>query len=236
MAEPIDKFDLPRKDWYDSEGRIYKDALIENFNAIEDELLSISQLDVFVAELPDFSKISYPDVTLEDNDNKVINLKSFLEITGLMNYPIECVFNGTTCERIAWWGEDYKYHVVENDGTAAKASTPFIYFNPNPSDGNHVFAQANSTTPTGCHFIGFYDNGRVVTNSTPIPMNLNVLEGLSQMSTVAKTTQTGIMDSKANGGQLPWATTNIPNALGWHYYQEKNKGSQTVNLTEFGQE
>lgn len=236
MAEPIEKFELPRKDWYDSEGRIYKDALIENFNAIEAKLLDISRLDVFITELPDFNKIEYPDVTLDDDDNKVVNLKSFLEITGIVNYPIECVFNGTTCKRIAWWGNDYKYHVVENDSTAAKASTPYIYFNPNPTDGNHVFASSSNTTPSGCQFIGFYDSGRIVTYNTSIPINLNVLEGLSQMRTVAKPTNTGIMDGGDNGGQLPWDVKNMPNTLGWHKYGNHDKGSQTVHLTEFGQE
>ena len=34
----VEELVLPRPDWYDTEGRIYKDALIENFNAIEDKL------------------------------------------------------------------------------------------------------------------------------------------------------------------------------------------------------
>lgn len=35
MVDKINYFELPNKDWFDSQGRIYKDALIENFNAIE---------------------------------------------------------------------------------------------------------------------------------------------------------------------------------------------------------
>lgn len=235
MAQPIERFELPRKDWYDEEGRIYKDVLIENFNAIEEKLISISQLDVFITDLPDFADMSYPDVTLDDDDNKVVNLKSFLEITGIVNYPIELVFDGKTCKKISWWGDDYKYHTVEDDPTAASTSSPYIYFKPNPTDGNYVYATSSSTTPSDAYFIGFYDGSRVVTANTAIPLDLNLLEGLSQMETTAKTAATSTMDTSDNGGQIPWATSNIPNAIGWHKYQEHNKSSQTVYMTEFGQ-
>ena len=74
MANKLSRFSLPRKDWYDNQGtdpdtgeiigRIYKDVLIENFNAIEQKLIEISKLDAFDVNLPDFSKIVYPLLTI----------------------------------------------------------------------------------------------------------------------------------------------------------------------------
>ena len=59
MAEQIDLFALPRPDWYDQEGRIYKDALIENFNALEEKLIEISKLDAFDTQMPDIANMEY---------------------------------------------------------------------------------------------------------------------------------------------------------------------------------
>ena len=70
MAEPIDNFSLPRNDWVDKEGRIYKDALIENFNAIEAKLQELQSLNVFEVTLPDASDIQIDeDVTLDSDDD-----------------------------------------------------------------------------------------------------------------------------------------------------------------------
>lgn len=234
MGTPIDRYTLKRLDWHDEEGRIYKDVLIENFNDMEDKLIELARLDVTDIALPDVSGISYEDVDWDSDDNKIVNLRSFLNMTGLMNYPIECEFNGTKCTRIAWWGSDYKYHVVTDDGTQASQTNPYIYFNPN--DDNHVFANNNVVTPTGCHFIGFYDsNNGVVINTTSIPLNLNVLEGLSQMKTNSVTRWTGIYDGKQNGGGIPWNEAS-QNTVASFYYQEKNKSFQEAKFTSFGQE
>ena len=53
----VEELVLPRPDWYDAEGRIYKDALIENFNAIEDKLLELTRLDAFSVQPPDLSSV-----------------------------------------------------------------------------------------------------------------------------------------------------------------------------------
>lgn len=165
MADKLEKYTLKNPNWYDSDGRIYKDVLIENFNDIENRLIELTELDVLNFPLPDFSTISYPDITdlSTADDNAIVNLKSFLALFNLIDYPMEIQFDGTKCTKIAWWGSDYQYHVVEDDSTAAKSSTPYIYFNPNPSDGNYVYATNSSTTTDGSQFIGFYADGRVVT-------------------------------------------------------------------------
>ena len=77
MPEPIEKLTLPRLDWYDSEGRINKDALIENFNAIEAKINEISDVSAFTIIAPDFSTFNYDDTTLESADNKIVNINQF---------------------------------------------------------------------------------------------------------------------------------------------------------------
>ena len=45
----LELFELPRKDWFDEDGRIYKDALIDNLNAIEEKLNEIAMISAFSA-------------------------------------------------------------------------------------------------------------------------------------------------------------------------------------------
>ena len=54
----IDEFELPRLDWHDAEGSIYKDALIENFNTIEAKLIELSGLTPLDIILPDISNMT----------------------------------------------------------------------------------------------------------------------------------------------------------------------------------
>ena len=96
----LEHFKLPRDDWYDTVstdpetgeiiGRLYKEALIENFNAIEAKLNELSGLTAYETQVPDFSNYNYEDVTLDSPNNKVVNLQSFLKIMNLIGVPIEC--------------------------------------------------------------------------------------------------------------------------------------------------
>ena len=98
MANKIDRFTLPRLDWYDNQGidtdtgeiigRIYKDVLIENFNAIEAKLIEMTKLDAFDVNLPDLSTIVYPDVTLNSEEDSIVNLLSLMNIMNFRKYPI----------------------------------------------------------------------------------------------------------------------------------------------------
>ena len=86
MPEPLEHFKLPREDWYDEAvydskgklidagGRLYKDALIENFNAIEQKLLELARISFIDSQVVDVSTIEFPDVTLEDEDNRIIGI------------------------------------------------------------------------------------------------------------------------------------------------------------------
>ena len=71
----LEHFTLPRTDWYDEEGRIFKDVLIENFNALEKKLNELNALNAFEITLPDFNSIDYPDVTPDSDEDSIVNLK-----------------------------------------------------------------------------------------------------------------------------------------------------------------
>lgn len=180
MAEDqIDLFILPRPDWYDKEGRIFKDALIENFNALEEKLIEISKLDAFEVRMPDINNIDYPDVTLESQDNKIINLRSFLTMTGLIGYPIECVFSNTSATKVAYWNPAFEYKIIENKETNASASKPYIYLN---YKSNTVTSSASSDTPSGCVLIACYDGGIVKCVNSKDHIGINALYYLANMS------------------------------------------------------
>lgn len=179
MAEKIDLFALPRLDWYDKEGRIYKDALIENFNALEETLIKLSKLEAFDTQVPDIISIDYPDTTLNSPNNKIVNLRSFLNMTGLIGYPIECIFSDTVASKVAYWDNTYKYKLIENQETNAGESQPYIYLN--PVDGL-VFASASSTTPENCTLIACYDGGVVKCVNSKDHIGINALYYLANMS------------------------------------------------------
>lgn len=179
MAEKIELFRLPRPDWYDKEGRIYKDALIENFNALEAKLIEISKLDAFDTKLPDIASMEYPDSTLASADNKIVNLRSFLRMTELVGYPIECVFSGTMATKVSYWNETYEYKNIENQETNAGESNPYIYLN---YKDNIVTASASSITPTNSTLIACYDGGIVKCVNCKDNIGVNALYYLANMS------------------------------------------------------
>lgn len=180
-AHIVEKLKLPRPDWFDAEGRIYKDALIENFNAIEDKLLELSRVDAFSVQPPDINDIVYPDI--EDlstaDDRSIINLKSFLNLTGLMGYPLECVFSGTVAKKISFYNSAYKYFTISDKETNANATNPYIYLN----WVNNTVAASNTTiTPTNSCLIGVYEGGIVKSVNDKDSISINPLFYLSRMS------------------------------------------------------
>lgn len=156
MAEKIDPFELPRDDWYDSDGRIYKDALIENFNAIEEKLLEIANLDAFKTTLVDTSTITYEDVTLNSDEDKIINLRSLLALTGLVGYPIEMVTSGTKITKLCYWKADGVYKALTKIKTGVTEDKPYIYLN---YVDDTVTISDSSETPENSCFIGYYVDG-----------------------------------------------------------------------------
>ena len=124
--QQITNFELPRPDWHDNKGRIYKDALIENFNAIEAKLTDIAELSAVSTNIPDISGVTFEDVTLGSDDEKVVNLRSFLKLFPIVGYPVECQFTGITAKRVCYWKEDGTYKILSNKKiSSANSSSKF---------------------------------------------------------------------------------------------------------------
>lgn len=133
----LEHFNLPRQDWYDVvstdektgeiRGRIYKDRLIENFNAIENKLNEIIKLQPYNTKYPDTSKFIYSDVTLDSDTNKVVNLKSFIDIMGLKNTPLVVQFGDKKLSRLSYYDNDYKLKNISNIDLSDISNTkPFV--------------------------------------------------------------------------------------------------------------
>lgn len=102
----LEHFVLPRLDWYDEEGRIYKDRLIENFNAIEEMCKTIQNIPAFDLNIPDLSEYIFPDVTLADADNKVVNVRSFMEMTQSAFFPLDIDMSITRVRKVTYRDAD----------------------------------------------------------------------------------------------------------------------------------
>lgn len=133
----LEHFNLPRPDWYDVvstdektgeiRGRIYKDRLIENFNAIETKLNEIAKLQPYNTKYPDISKFIYSDVTLSSDTNKVVNLKSFIDILGLKNTPLVVQFGDKRLVRLTYYDNNYKLKNISNIDLSTISNTkPFV--------------------------------------------------------------------------------------------------------------
>ena len=212
MAEPIDNFSLPRNDWVDEEGRIYKDALIENFNAIEAKLQELQSLNVFEVTLPDASDIQIDeDVTLDSDDDKVVNLRSFLAITKLNNYPVECSFSGTKLTKLSWWNNN-TYKTITNTETNCSTTNKFIYFDPNNST---ITATSNTSPATNKILIGVYSGGQILGINSNNYLGVNLLQALSKMPI-----ETQDQTKYANKGKTNY--TNSGRSIGWAQTQSKS--------------
>lgn len=108
MAERIERFKLPRDDWYDEAGRIYKDVIIENLNACESKLLEMAKLEPVGVTPPDISSVVYPDVTLSSDEDCIVNLRSLANILNFKNYLIEINTSATTVLKAAYFDDNFK--------------------------------------------------------------------------------------------------------------------------------
>lgn len=239
MANKIDRFTLPRLDWYDNQGtdadtgeiigRIYKDILIENFNAIEEKLIEMTKLDAFDVNLPDLSTIVYPDVTLESDEDCIVNLRSLMNLMDCKKYPITCDFNGTKCTKMVFYTEDTK--IVERtdwQDTGASDSKPWIYCNLTNGD---VTASASSTTPSGSMFIGCYTNGSIKCNESGYLIGRNILQPLSKMKFQNLGTRTA--DGNSAGAREPQNWTDGGDTIAWSD-TERYSGSYTFTVCKYG--
>ncbi len=176
-------FSLPREDWYDEEGRIYKDILIENFNSIQNKLLQISQLSPFNTTPPDISEVTYEDVTLDSPEEKIVNVSSLVDILNLKGLPLEYSFSGNVIKKLVYYSDSKELKTLTNISTEASMSKPYVYLN---YVNNTVIASSSETTPSNCRFIGCYANNTIRGINNYDFANLNLLYILSQMSIETK--------------------------------------------------
>lgn len=177
----MDNFTLPRTDWYDTEGRIYKDALIENFNAIDDILNEIQKLSPFNIQPPDFNTISYPEVSLDSADNKVVSLQSLINIMNLKGFPLIMEFSGKVCSKISYYNDEYKLVTIEDFEITDMGEDGKIYlYLDYKNDMLYVSSDKDNTENENDILIGVYDNGDLYHINSGKYSDLNVLQLLSE--------------------------------------------------------
>ena len=179
----IDNFSLPVPQWYDNEKRIYKDRLIENFNAIEAKLLEISKLDAFRVDPPDFSTIDIPNVTLDSPDDSIINLRSLLVLlTGnTLAYPLSCEFEGTLLKQVSFFSfPDYRYVIKTDIETNANATNRYVFMD--FTTGN-ISVSSDPARPENRRLIGVFCKDRVIGIYDDTFIGINILELLAKMKT-----------------------------------------------------
>lgn len=181
----LEHFELPRNDWYDTisidektgkiRGRIYKDRLIENFNAIEKKLSELSSLAPYNTKYPDTSKFIYSDTTLDSATNKVVNLKSFIDILNLKNVPLSCKFTGTVCNKLTYYNDNYEYKIISGvQPTDISAEKPIVLLN---TTNNELIAVASTDTENILKnvLVGILQNGNVYNLFDNITVDLNAV-------------------------------------------------------------
>lgn len=180
-SNKLDLFQLPRLDWYDSEGRINKTALIQNFNAIEkrlNELAGVSPIEIIT---PNWNTVDIPDTTLDSADNEIVNLKSFIDIMGLKNIPIIISFNGTTLQHLAYYDDTYTLVNIRNvklSDLDEKAGNIWIYLN---SAEKRVYSSIDGANPNKDILIGVYNEGMVFHTKGTNICDINILEPMANM-------------------------------------------------------
>ena len=199
----LEHFNLPRQDWYDVvstdektgeiRGRIYKDRLIENFNAIETKLNEITKLQPYNTKYPDISKFIYSDVTLSSDTNKVVNLKSFIDILGLKNTPLVVQFGDKRLVRLTYYDNNYKLKNISNIDLSTISNTkPFVI---GDIENQTITVSGDITEISGKVILGKW-NGTTIDSCLGVPavnLDANIVQILSSRPYTTKIA-TGLTD------------------------------------------
>lgn len=180
MAEPIERLTLPRLDWYDSEGRINKDALIENFNAIEAKLNELARVSAFDISAPDFSTFNYDDTTLSSPDNKIVNLRSFIDIMNIKGMPLACDWDDKVLKKLQYYNDSYSLVTISNADLSELGTNGKIWVYLDYSE-DLVYISDDSTNQNGDILIACYDNGIVHSLGGLNLIDVNILEICANM-------------------------------------------------------
>lgn len=201
MAELQEYFELPIKNWYDEKGRIFKDRLITNLNAIEEKIKQIINLDPWTTESPDVRELEFEDVTLSSDDSKIVNLRSFINIMNLIGYPIECQFNNKTCVKLCYWDENYNYITIKDTSVSCDNTNKYIVLNTNTAT---ITGRSSVTLSSNERLVGVYCDSRIRSVNEDTPIGINVLRYLANMShdTFPVTFNSGTRDSYDSGNGI----------------------------------
>ena len=199
----LEHFNLPRQDWYDVvstdektgeiRGRIYKDRLIENFNAIETKLNEITKLQPYNTKYPDISKFISSDVPLSSDTNKVVNLKSFIDILGLKNTPLVVQFGDKRLVRLTYYDNNYKLKNISNIDLITISNTkPFVI---GDIENQTITVSGDITEISGKVILGKW-NGTTIDSCLGVPavnLDANIVQILSSRPYTTKIA-TGLTD------------------------------------------
>lgn len=181
--EQIEPLSLPRLDWYDSEGRINKTALIENFNAIEEKLSELSNLALTSILIPDFNYFSFDDTTLESDDNRIVNLRSFIDIMNLKGMPLVITFDDKVLTKLQYYNDSYSRVEITNVNLSELGVDGKVYIYLDYSE-DMVYISDDGTNPNNDVLIACYDDGVIHTLSSFRLVDVNILEVLANMKSV----------------------------------------------------
>lgn len=189
----MEQFKLPRNDWYDSDGRMYKDALIENFNAIEKAFQDLTELGAINIQDINWDNVHLTDVTLNDANNKIVNVSSLVDLMNLDGIAFNEAFEGKKCINIEYYKNKNKKHLT-NINLSNLAEGDFIWLSID-NDRLDIVKPGSIATkiagePTGI-IVGQFISGVVQTRYTGQKIQYNVLDVLSKMKTTPISITTG---------------------------------------------
>lgn len=220
---PMEKFDLPRKDWYDDEGRIYKDRLIENFNALEERLIAFLEMSPLVPVELDWDTIDIPDVTLSSPDNKIVNLRSLIKILNLDKLPAKVVVSGKKIVELVYYYNNQRKSIKDYSLTISEGQ--FVWLTPSSNTLSVISAstlESNIRNSTAGMPIAVYSNGQLYTIYAPLALDYDILGTLSKMQ--IKGINLGTFNS---GGVNPRERVQGRNlGVAW-----RNSKSQNISVT-----
>lgn len=204
----IDNFELPRTDWYDSKGRINKDALIENFNAVEAKCAELNELDVANAVKVNTDEVDYEDVTLDSDDRKVVNLNSFLNIMQLREFPFYVEFNGTKLVKLMYYDLNGNLTTLENVKTGANSIEKYVFIEFGNSAGENDKINISSTFLVNQTLIGCYCDGSIHGMYNQNYCNIDFLQYLSRMSRETRSLTVSAGNREKHGYGNPGSPVN----------------------------
>lgn len=223
------------QNWYDpNTGRVYKDVLIKNFNAIEEEINKILAVDINDITIPNIGEVEYPDVSLsdEDADSQILNLRSYLDIVQIINYPLVVKTDGNTLiTQVEYWGDDLTYHILKNtEEIIPNNSYPYMYLD----YGNGAIIRSSSyTTPSDCVLIGIFRDGKLYTRDSKYSMKVDTLSLICNQSSAKRTANASAGGSEwQNAGSITFS--NGAQTLICYQTQSKNSGGNSCTVMRLG--